>query len=365
MWKPEVAFAAMRCLTHPLLMRFSGLSSPCASAGLSQTKTLMLSPEQLSLRQSFSTRSGLVTATDVVKYWQKVFETNGIPEAQESSEYIVSFVLGAKTFQSLNSRILYTPLTAVQQEQIQQLSTKRLERMPVQYVLGEWDFQDLTLKMRPPVFIPRPETEDLVSLVVEEGSRKYEKNSGLLSPAAAPHPVILEIGCGSGAIALSLLCKLSQSRVIAVDKEKAAVDLTRENAQRLQLQDRIHILHHDVSSSSAKQLLPWGPVDFIVSNPPYVFHEDMVSLAPEILRYEDLDALDGGDGGMRVIKTILALAPSLLKDSGSVFLEVDPRHPEMVENWLQTYPNLLLTLCAIHKDFCGKPRFLHIQKQSR
>ncbi|NXW56910.1 HEMK1 methyltransferase, partial [Eurystomus gularis] len=236
-------------------------------------------------------------------------------------------------------------------------------RMPVQYVLGEWDFQDLTLKMRPPVFIPRPETEDLVSLVVEEESRKYE-NSGLGFAAPVPHPVILEIGCGSGAIALSLLCRLPQSQVIAVDKEEAAVDLTRENAHRLQLQERIHIVHHDISYGSAKQLLLWGPVDFIVSNPPYVFHEDMASLDAEILCYEDLNALDGGDDGMRVIKTILALAPSLLKDSGSVFLEVDPRHPDMVENWLQAHPNLLLVLCAIHKDFCGKPRFLHIQKQS-
>ncbi|KFZ53731.1 HemK methyltransferase family member 1, partial [Podiceps cristatus] len=307
---------------------------------------------------------GLMTATDLVNYWQKVFESNGIPEARESSEYIVSFVLGAKTFQSLNSKSLSTPLTAMQQEQIQQLSKKRLQRMPVQYVLGEWDFQDLTLKMRPPVFIPRPETEDLVSLVVEEESQKHENNSSLCFPVPVPHPVVLEIGCGSGAIALSLLRKLPQSQVIAMDKEEAAVDLTRENAHRLQLQDRIHILHHDVSYSSAKQLLLWGPVDFIVSNPPYVFHEDIASLDTEILCYEDLDALDGGDDGMRVIKTILALAPSLLKDSGSVFLEVDPRHPNMVKNWLQAHPNLLLVLRAIHEDFCGKPRFLHIQKQS-
>ncbi|NXP52745.1 HEMK1 methyltransferase, partial [Heliornis fulica] len=306
---------------------------------------------------------GLVTARDVVNYWHEVFEANGIPEARESSEYIVSFVLGAKTFQSLSSRSLHMPVTAVQQEQIQQLSNKRLQRMPVQYVLGEWDFQDLTLTMRPPVFIPRPETEDLVSLVMEEESRK-RKNSGLCFPVSVPHPVILEIGCGSGAIALSLLSKLPQSRVIAVDKEKAAVDLTRENAHRLRLQDRIHILHHNVSYSSAKQLLFWGPVDFIVSNPPYVFHEDMASLDTEILCYEDLDALDGGDDGMRVIRTILALAPSLLKYSGSVFLEVDPRHPNMVENWLQAHPNLLLVLRAVHKDFCGKPRFLHIQSQS-
>ncbi|RMC00046.1 hypothetical protein DUI87_23455 [Hirundo rustica rustica] len=205
--------------------------------------------------------------------------------------------------------------------------------MPVQYVLGEWDFQDLTLKMRPPVFIPRPETEDLVSLVVEEEFQRCE-HSALCFPVPVPHPVILEIGCGSGAIALSLLCKLPQGRVIAMDKEEAAVDLTRENAHS----------------------------------------------------YEDLDALDGGDDGMRAIKTILALAPSLLKVSGevrifegqssnkknveessqerqcrkqesflrSVFLEVDPRHPGMVEHWLQAHPDLLLTLRAIHKDFCGK-----------
>ncbi|KAK2534279.1 Hemk1 [Columba guinea] len=345
---------------------------------------------------------------------------------------------GKKLFQSLNSKSLHTPLTALQQEQIQQLSNKRLERMPVQYVLGEWDFQDLTLKMRPPVFIPRPETEDLVSLVVEEESWKCEKNSDLRFPVSVPHPVILEIGCGSGAIALSLLCKLPQSQVIAVDKEKTAVDLTRENAHRAVpyaltkgKQDlgigtlaqcalwtlsgcnsktgstSSTMMFHTVTlftviipfvflpfhfaggreqerqprdpfgmqgsegvevnreNGSAKQLLLWGPLDFIVSNPPYVFHEDMASLDAEILCYENLDALDGGDDGMRVIKTILALAPSLLKDSGSVFLEVDHRHPDMVENWLQAHPNLLLVLRAIHKDFCGKPRFLHIQKQSR
>ncbi|XP_072790943.1 MTRF1L release factor glutamine methyltransferase isoform X2 [Taeniopygia guttata] len=303
----------MRCLTHPLLRKLLSLPPQCVPGRGTPRKGAVLSPKQLFLRQSCSAGPGLMTATDVVHYWQKVFETNGIPEAQESSQYIVSFVLGAKTFQSLDSESLHTPLTALQQEQIQQLSYKRLQRMPVQYVLGEWDFQDLTLKMRPPVFIPRPETE---------------------------------------------------SRVIAMDKEEAAVDLTRENAHRLQLQERIRIIHQDVSHSSAKQLLLWGPIDVIVSNPPYVFHEDMASLDAEILCYEDLDALDGGDDGMRVIKTILALAPSLLKVSGSVFLEVDPRHPNMVEQWLQAHPELLLTLRAIHKDFCGKPRFLHIQKQS-
>lgn len=114
----------MRCLTHTLLRRVSCLSPQCVPGRWSQ----ILSPKRSSLRQSCSAKPGVMTATDVVNCWQKVFETNGIPEARESSEYIVSFVLGAKTFQSLSSKSLHTPLTAVQQEQIQQLSNKRLER---------------------------------------------------------------------------------------------------------------------------------------------------------------------------------------------------------------------------------------------
>ncbi|XP_038626901.1 MTRF1L release factor glutamine methyltransferase isoform X2 [Tachyglossus aculeatus] len=288
--------------------------------------------------QNHSFQAGPVTAVDLVNHWESVFEKNRIPEARESSEYIVSHVLGAKTFQSLNQRVdcCSTPLTAIQLTRIQELSTLRLQRMPVQYIFGEWDFQDLTLKMVPPVFIPRPETEELVNLVLKE---KSLKNMESMEAAPSFHqlpdfptgPLILEVGCGSGAISLSLLSKLPQSRVIAVDKSEAAVRLTRENAQRLHLQDRIRIIHLDISSRmNWQQLIPWGPVDLVVSNPPYVFQSDMAHLAAEILR--------------------------------SVFLEVDPRHPELVGNWLPSQPDLFLSLSATHTDFCGKPRFLHIQK---
>uniref|UniRef100_A0A674K5C2 peptide chain release factor N(5)-glutamine methyltransferase n=1 Tax=Terrapene triunguis TaxID=2587831 RepID=A0A674K5C2_9SAUR len=322
----------MRLLTSPLRRMLLSLQNLCEGEGGSPAKCCVLNPHRLLRRENFSAK---VTAIELVSYWRGVFEANGIPEAQESSEYIVSYVLGAKTFHSLGAGSLSTPLTLEQRQQIQQLSMKRLQRMPVQYVLGEWDFRELTLKMRPPVFIPRPETEDLVSLVLEEALQR----SG--SPAVI-------IGCGSGAIALSLLSKLPKSWVIAVDKEEAAVNLTRENVWL------IFGFHSFSAVGSWEQLLPWGPVDTIVSNPPYVFHGDMTHLAEEILSYEDLGALDGGNDGMRVIKKILALAPCILKDHGSVFLEVDPRHPEMVENWLQNHPDLSLSVSATHKDFFGK-----------
>ncbi|XP_068951735.1 MTRF1L release factor glutamine methyltransferase isoform X3 [Petaurus breviceps papuanus] len=239
------------------------------------------------------------------------------------------------------------------------------KQMPVQYVIGEWDFQGLTLKMAPPVFIPRPETEELVNLVLHEESQRCQESRGNNILDHQPHlgPLILDMCCGSGAIALSLLSRLTQSHAVAVDKGEEAIQLTRENAQRLCLENRIQIVHHDITSGvNREQLLPWGPVDFVVSNPPYIFHRDMGQLAPEILSYEDTDSLDGGEDGMRVIREILSQAPMLLKDSGSIFLEVDPRHPELVENWLQSRPDLDLFISATHVDFCGKPRFLHIQK---
>ncbi|XP_062056955.1 MTRF1L release factor glutamine methyltransferase isoform X4 [Lepus europaeus] len=263
-------------------------------------------------RQPHPALAGLLSATGQVSHWTEVFEKRGIPEARESSEYIVAHVLGAKTFQSLKPVLWTQPLTPWQLQRIQELCSHRLQRMPVQYILGEWDFQGLNLKMAPPVFIPRPETE---------------------------------------------------SRVIAVDREEAAICLTHENAQRLRLQDRIWIVPLDVTlEESWTHLLPWGPVDLVVSNPPYVFHQDMEQLAPEILSYEDAAALDGGKEGMDIITHILSLAPRLLKDSGSIFLEVDPRHPELVSSWLQSRTGLSLSLVAVRRDFCGRPRFLHIRR---
>lgn len=384
--------------------------------------------------QSHPPLAGLLSPTGLVSHWTGVFEKRGIPEARESSEYIVAHVLGAKTFQSLNPVLWTQPLTPQQLQCIQVLCSRRLQRVPVQYILGEWDFRGLSLKMVPPVFIPRPETEELVEWVLEEVAQR------LHVVEAQGGPLILEVGCGSGAISLSLLSQLpgkhlresdkmrkdrivpspawsqpltpiliclakswperkkllsifllfywgvvvvgpgiprpgisqhlvshhlflGQSQVIAVDKEEAAINLTYENAQRLRLQDRIQIIPFDVTSEGSwTHLLPWGPMDLIVSNPPYVFHQDMEQLAPEIRSYEDPVALDGGEEGMDIISHILTLAPEFLKDSGSIFLEVDPRHPELVSNWLQSRPDLCLNLVAVRRDFCGRLRFLHVQR---
>ncbi|KAM4722674.1 MTRF1L release factor glutamine methyltransferase [Rhinophrynus dorsalis] len=285
-------------------------------------------------------------------HWQKVFQAHGVPEPQESSSILISHALGSQTIHSLPPSVAHSPVTADQLKHIESMCEQRLKRVPIQYIIGEWDFLDMTLKMRPPVFIPRPETEELVSLVLEASTRLQ----------SFAEPVILEVGCGSGAVSLALLRKLPQARVVATDKTEAAVNLTMDNAESLGLQNRIQVLQHDILSDSPERLLMWGPVDVVVSNPPYIFTADMSQLEPEIHRYEDHTALDGGPDGMNVMRGILILAPYLLKHDGDVFLEGDPRHPDMLQQWLQTERGKQLQLISTVRDFCDKSRFVHLRR---
>ncbi|KAG8535498.1 hypothetical protein GDO81_028424 [Engystomops pustulosus] len=125
-------------------------------------------------------------------------------------------------FHSIGSRAVRSPVSADVTTLIEKMAQERLKRVPVQYIIGEWDFLDMTLEMRPPVLIPRPETEELVGLVLADCLELHQ----------SPDSSLLEVGCGSGAVSLAILRKIPQVRVIAIDKSDAAVRLTRDNAER-------------------------------------------------------------------------------------------------------------------------------------
>ncbi|XP_006824365.2 MTRF1L release factor glutamine methyltransferase-like [Saccoglossus kowalevskii] len=220
--------------------------------------------------------------------------------------------------------------------------------MPLQYVLGEWDFRDLTLKLRPPVFIPRPETEELVEMILQ-----YHR------PRINLH--FLEVGCGSGAISLSLLHEIPQAIGIAIDQSHAAVKLTEHNATRLNLHDRLTVHNIEVVDSFKIPNDIAGPYDAIISNPPYIFHDDMKDLAPEISRYEDTKALHGGHDGLEVTKNILKMARYLLKHEGSIWFECDPRHPTMIKSWLDNHPETDVKFVDVGYDFSDRARFCHLK----
>ncbi|XP_047438796.1 MTRF1L release factor glutamine methyltransferase [Mugil cephalus] len=300
--------------------------------------------------------AGRITALQAVDIWKKHFEQRGVTEPHQSSQYIIAHLLGAKTIESLEQEKLTQFLCREKIEQVWKLCTRRLSRMPVQYVIEEWDFRDLTLKMRPPVFIPRPETEELVELMVNDLQMMAGTGVGEDTEQSC-----LEVGCGSGAISLSLLKSLPQLKAFALDQSQDAVDLTRDNALRLQLWDRLQVYHMDIMKDAETVLKLCRSVSVLVSNPPYLYSEDMASLEPEIFRFEDHAALDGGEDGLKVIKQILTLAPHVLSNEGRLYLEVDPRHPPLIGRWVEVNVDALQYVETRH-DINGRPRFCILQK---
>uniref|UniRef100_A0A3B3ZPI4 Uncharacterized protein n=1 Tax=Periophthalmus magnuspinnatus TaxID=409849 RepID=A0A3B3ZPI4_9GOBI len=277
-----------------------------------------------------------ITALQAAHSWSQLFQEKGVSEPDLSSRYITAHVLGAKTFESVKAETLSEPLCPEKTLQIWKLCAKRLKRMPVQYVIEEWDFRDLTLKMRPPVFIPRPETEELVDIVLSD----LQKESGSLS--------ILEVGCGSGAISLSLLKSFPQLRAVALDQSEDAVHLTKENALRY---IKIYIfkilyLSNMVYLGSVSMLnLNVHSAHMCVSCFQAVIH-----VLCECISFEDPAALDGGADGLTVIKQVLILASQILLNHGRVYLEVDPRQPPLIQQWVESH---LQALCYVEtkQDF--------------
>lgn len=283
-----------------------------------------------------------------IKLWKTKFENNSVPDAQGSIENIVAHVLG---FKRVSDVLLYSDenLTVEQNNLLNSLCECRLSRMPLQYVIKEWDFRDLELIMRPPVFIPRPETEMLIDIVIENVP-KFKS--------------FIEVGCGSGAISLALLKALPEVTCTAVDQSLLACKLTLDNARKVGVSERIEIFQNKLDDEgNFNETLPFDNIEIIVSNPPYVLTKQIADLQPEIKLYEDLRALDGGKDGMRVIKALLILADRILTPNGALFLEVDPSHPDLIRNWLNNNRHLNLSYVKTFKDFCDRDRFVFIKKK--
>jgi release factor glutamine methyltransferase len=201
------------------------------------------------------------------------------------------------------SRIeLYTdldrPLTEAEVAAYRQLVARRSRREPVAYILGEWGFRRLTLKVDPRALIPRPETEVVV-----------ERCLALL--AGHDSPRVLDVGVGSGAIALALLDEHPGARVTAIDASADALALARENAERLGLAPKL--LRHDVREGA-----PGGPYELVVSNPPYVAAAELETLMPDVREWEPRAALlDEGE-----TEAVARAARGVLVAGGSLVLEV-------------------------------------------
>ena len=212
---------------------------------------------------------------------------------------------------------------------------------PLQYVLGEWDFRTLTLKCDRRALIPRPETEGLVSLVLE-----WLRGSG--RPGA---PLVVDVGTGTGAIVLSLAKEyVGEATFLGTDVSEDAVALARENAERCLLADRVGFAVMDGLDDFDEPQC----VDAIVSNPPYIESAVVDTLDPRVRDFEPRLALDGGATGLDFYDRYLADALNLLKVGGAVFFEIGDTQGEAVRRMMDSYG---FGDIRIAKDLSGRDRY--------
>lgn len=200
-------------------------------------------------------------------------------------------------------------LTPEQQAAYETMVLRRAANEPIQYIIGEQEFYGLALRVTPAVLIPRPETEQLVEAVLGE-----VKRAGLNSTLR-----ILDVGTGSGAIAIAIAYHLPSAQIVAVDLSSAALEVAAANAARHGLTGRIHLLKSDLLDALPDGETSW---DVIVSNPPYVPMADRESLHPQVRDHEPAAALFAGADGLDVYRRLIPQARAALRPNGLLALEI-------------------------------------------
>jgi release factor glutamine methyltransferase len=252
----------------------------------------------------------MLTVLEIIKKTTDFFAGKGIESPRLQAELLIGHVLGLKRMQ------LYLqferPLNEADLEKIRPLVRRRGQREPLQYVVGETEFHGLRLKVDRRALIPRPETELLVATA--------------LAACVTPPARVLDLGTGSGAIALAIANALPAAIVTAVDVSDGALALAQENATGTGFAARVKFLKSDWFAALPAD----ARFDLIVANPPYLTAEETAATAPEVHGHEPLDALIAADGGGADLREIIAGAPAFLASGGLLALETGvAQHAEL------------------------------------
>ena len=244
------------------------------------------------------------TLLRLILWSSEYLEGKGLSSGRLDAEYLLAHVLGTGRLQLYMD--FERPLEQEELNQFRPLLKRRASREPLQYILGRQPFRELELIVRPGVLIPRPETEQLVDEVLD----------WFLSEEV-DRPTALDVGTGSGAIALSLAAE-SGAKVVATDISSVALDLARSNAEAAGLEALVEFRE----GSIFEPIPATARFDAIVSNPPYVREKDEPLLEPEVLDWEPREALFSGKDGLDVIRDLVAGAFQYLRPGGLLALEV-------------------------------------------
>lgn len=277
----------------------------------------------------------MLTVLEIIKRTTEFLEKRGVESARLNSELLIGHALGLKRMQ------LYLqferPLAEAELEKIRPLVKRRSNREPLQYILGETEFAGVKLKVDRRALIPRPETERLIELV----------EANLPSAPAT----VLDLGTGSGAIALALAAKYPEARVMGVDQSAEALALAAENCAQLGFAGRVELLASDWFSA-----VPAGRTfQLIVANPPYLSEAEVAEAQPEVKDHEPRAALTPGGDGSASLRQILESAPAYLVPGGLLACETGiAQHKQLLEQAAAAGYAKTLSL----PDLTGRERYL-------
>jgi release factor glutamine methyltransferase len=255
-------------------------------------------------------------------------ERHGVPSARANAEVLLMHVLGTDRG-GLYARA--EGLDAREARMFGRALCQRCAGTPLQHLTGEQAFRRIVLEVRPGVFVPRPETEILVDL-------------GLRAVRDTEAPVVVDVGVGSGAVALAVKDERPDAKVLATDLSPEAVELTLANAARLGLDVDVH--EGDLLEPLPPELRGW--VDLVLSNPPYVTAEDYADLPAEVRAEPALALL----GGIEVYERLAAQALRWLRDGGALVLEVgETQGPEVADLLRRSFADV-----RVRADLAGRDR---------
>jgi len=283
---------------------------------------------------------------ELLNWSAEYLSARGIENARLNAERLLGRILNSDRVQ------LYLdfdrPLTEAELLRFKEYIKRRLGHEPLQYILQECEFMSLRFKVNPGVMIPRPESEVLVETVLETCREKFPSKNPIR---------ILEVGTGSGCIAVSLAKHLPVVRVTAIDISDEALKIAAENARLNEVDDRIQFRQLDfMRADFPKQLSEI--FDVLVSNPPYISDKDFPNLPVEIKEFEPLIALKNGSDGLSFYHRISQLSSSLLNPSGLVAVEVGLGQAAMVEKIFLEHTFSKVTsykdLNGIERVVCGE-----------
>lgn len=261
------------------------------------------------------------------------FEKKGIEKPRLNAEWIIAKGLGCKRldlFLRFEEEVSEKNLAV-----LRDLIVRRGNHEPLQYVLGEMPFMDLNLKIDSRALIPRPETEELVEHLLKLwGDNKPKK--------------IIDLGTGSGALALAIANYCHDSEILAVDISQDALDLAKENAIKCGLENRVNFVLSDWFNNVT------GKFDWIISNPPYLTEQEWQTAQEEVKQFEPKGALMAEEEGLADLKKILEKARNYLNKSGAIALETGILHHPSLESLAK---DLGYTRTESCKDLSGRDRF--------